>query len=119
MSAISDIRHRHLLSRYRKKMCRTENCQSDIGRVLILTSKSIPITKKLFHICWIRTQYPYFHRRAPYLSATLLICTYLDVGYQILDKCLFRYPIICRLCSLQSNIRSSDIKLSPIPLIIQ
>jgi hypothetical protein len=35
MSAISDIRHRHLLFRYRRQICRTENCHSDTGRVPI------------------------------------------------------------------------------------
>ncbi len=38
MSAISDIRHQHLLFRYRRKICRTENCHSDIGRVPMFTS---------------------------------------------------------------------------------
>jgi hypothetical protein len=46
ISAISDIQHRHLLFGYRKKICRTENCYSDIGRVPISTSESIPISKK-------------------------------------------------------------------------
>jgi hypothetical protein len=44
MSAISDIRHRHLLFRYRRQICRTENCQSDIGSVQMSTSESIPIS---------------------------------------------------------------------------
>jgi hypothetical protein len=44
MSAISDIRHRHLLLRYRRQICRTENCHSDIRSVLISTSESIPIS---------------------------------------------------------------------------
>ncbi len=44
VSAISDIRHRHLLFRYRKKICWTENCHSDTGRVPISTSESIPIS---------------------------------------------------------------------------
>jgi hypothetical protein len=35
MSAISDIRHRHLLFRYRNKICRTKSSHSDIGRVPI------------------------------------------------------------------------------------
>ncbi len=42
-SAISDIRHQHLLFRYRKKICRTENWHSNIGRVPKPTSESIPI----------------------------------------------------------------------------
>jgi hypothetical protein len=88
MSAISDIRHGHLLFRYQKKICRTENCHSDIGRVTISTSESIPISEKYFS-----TQDPCFHRRAPFLSATVLVCKYLDVRYWIWDKSLFRYPI--------------------------
>jgi hypothetical protein len=44
MSAISDIRHRHLLFRYRRQICRTEKRHSDIGSVLISTSEFIPIS---------------------------------------------------------------------------
>jgi hypothetical protein len=54
MSAISDIRHRHLLFRYRRQICRTEKRYSDIGSVLISTSEFITIsdieeTKILLH----------------------------------------------------------------------
>jgi hypothetical protein len=42
MLAISDIRHRHLLFRYRNKICRTTSFYSDIGRVPISTLVSIP-----------------------------------------------------------------------------
>jgi hypothetical protein len=54
MSAISDIRHWHLLFRYRRQICRTEKSHSDIGSVLISTSEFIPIsdieeTKILLH----------------------------------------------------------------------
>jgi hypothetical protein len=44
MSAISDIRHRHLLFRYWNKICQTKSFHSDIGRVMISTSASIPIS---------------------------------------------------------------------------
>ncbi len=44
MSAISDIRHRHLLFQYRREICRTEKRHSDIGSVLISTSEFIPIS---------------------------------------------------------------------------
>jgi hypothetical protein len=44
MSAISDIRHRHLLFRYQRQICRTEKRHSDIGRVQISTSEFIPIS---------------------------------------------------------------------------
>ncbi len=49
MSAISDIRHRHLLFRYRRQICRTEKRHSDIGSVLISTSEFIPISD--FALC--------------------------------------------------------------------
>jgi hypothetical protein len=44
MSAISDIRHRHLLFRYRRQICWTEKRHSDIGSVPISTSELIPIS---------------------------------------------------------------------------
>jgi hypothetical protein len=44
MSAISDIRHRHLSSRYRRQICRIEKRYSDIGSVPISTSEFIPIS---------------------------------------------------------------------------
>jgi hypothetical protein len=53
MSAISDIRHRHLLLRYRRQICRTGKRHSDIGSVPILASEFIPISdieeKNIFH----------------------------------------------------------------------
>ncbi len=59
MSAISNIRHRHLLFRYRRQICRTEKRHSDIGSVPISTSEFIPISdieeKKNF-ILQIRTR---------------------------------------------------------------
>jgi hypothetical protein len=57
MSAISDIRHRHLLFGYRRKICRTENCRF----VPISTSESIllsDIYKKLIFTSWIRIHDP-------------------------------------------------------------
>jgi hypothetical protein len=44
MSAISDIRHRHLLFRYRRQICRTKKRHSDIGSVPISTSEFITIS---------------------------------------------------------------------------
>jgi hypothetical protein len=92
ISAISDIRHRYLLFRYRKKICRTENCHSDIGRVPISTSESIPISdiQKIFITS------AGFEPKTLVFSATVLIYEFLDVGYRISDKSLFRYPIYCR-----------------------
>ncbi len=39
---IGNIRHRHLLFRYRRQICRTENQHSDIGSVPISTWEFIP-----------------------------------------------------------------------------
>jgi hypothetical protein len=44
MSVISDILHRHLLFRYRRQICRTENRHSNIESVPISTSESILIS---------------------------------------------------------------------------
>ncbi len=41
---IGGHRHQHLLFQHRKKICWTENCHSDIGRVMISTSESIVIS---------------------------------------------------------------------------
>jgi hypothetical protein len=99
MLAISDIRHRHLLFRYWKKICQTENSQSDIGRVPLSTSESIPISKKYF-------SHPYFSHpldldpRPLFLQASffpLSHCADLRThGCQISDKSIFRYQILCR-----------------------
>jgi hypothetical protein len=111
ISAISDIRHRHLLFRYRKKICRTENCHSDIKRVPISTSESIPISdiQKIFITS------AGFEPKTLVFSATVLIYEFLDVGYRIKVYSDIRYNVGLR--SLQYNIGSSDIKLSPISLI--
>ncbi len=53
-------------------------------------------------------------------AITLSYCDCLfrwDVGYRISDKTLFRYPLSWRTPLSQSDIGSSDIRLSPIPLI--
>jgi hypothetical protein len=78
---VGDIRHRHLLFQYRKKICLTENCHSDIGRVPIseefryrhLSPFRYPISRKyhLSHLYW--NPRPLFHKRAPHLSAIVLI----------------------------------------------
>jgi hypothetical protein len=99
ISAISDIRHQHLLLRYRKKICRTENCHSDIGRVPISTSESIPISD----IQEIFITSAGFEPKTLVISATVLIYEFLDVGYQISDK---SFPI--------SDIMSDSALFSPI-----
>ncbi len=108
---IGGHRHRHLLFRYRKEICRTENCHSDIGRVPISTSESIPISdiQKIFLTS------AGFEPKTLVFSATVLIYEFLDVGYRIIVYSDIRYNVGLR--SVQSDIGSSDIKLSPISLI--
>ena len=115
MLAISDIRHRYLLLRYRKKICRTENCHSDIGRVPISTSESIPISDI--------QKIPYLSHQQDLNPRHLFsqpLCWFMnfwmsDIGYRIKVYSDIRYNVGLR--SLQSDIASSDIKLSPISLI--
>jgi hypothetical protein len=57
----------------------------------------------------------WFELKTLVLSATVLIYEFLDVGYRIKVYSDIRYNVGLR--SLQSDIRSSDIKLSPISLI--
>jgi hypothetical protein len=54
-----------------------------------------------------------------HLTTALQEFTNIDVGYQISDKSLFQYPIYSNvgLCTLQSDIGRSDIRLSLILLI--
>ncbi len=113
MSAISDIRHRHLLFRYWKKICRSENCHSYIGKIPSRHPSPFryPISKKD------PNPRPLSLQRALYYSATVLNYKILDVGNRISDKSLFRYRYNVGLRSLQSNIGSSGIKLIPISLI--
>ncbi len=96
MSAISDIRHRHMLFRYRRQICRTEKRHSDIGTLPILTSEFIPISdieEKKYFIRQIRTRYPWSGKRELVHLATVTVCMYQDVGYKISGKTSFRYPI--------------------------
>jgi hypothetical protein len=145
ISAISDIRHRHLLVRYRKKICRNENCHSDIGRVPISTSESIPISniQKIFItssgfepkiLVFSATLLIYYEARFSFadrvFGSTFFIATGFhglhvivgtlflwmsDIGYRIKVYSDIRYNVGLR--SLQSDIGSSDIKLSLISLI--
>ncbi len=112
MSAISDIRHRHLLFRYQKKICRTENCHSDID---IWVHSDIRNLFYLFagfkpKVCTFKgkrfTSQPLCWSENAWMS---------DRGYRIRVYSDIRYNV--GLCSLQSYIGSSDIKLSPISLI--
>jgi hypothetical protein len=86
MSAISDIQHQHLLFRYRRQICRTENCHSEIGSVPISTSGPILIStllKKNYTICWILSHAPWNCRRVLCLSAAVHTHVKEDVGYRI------------------------------------
>ncbi len=49
MSAISDIRHRHMLFRYRRQICRTEKRHSEIGTLPISTSEFTPMVHSIFY----------------------------------------------------------------------
>jgi hypothetical protein len=83
MSAISDIRHRHLLFRYQRQKCRTENCHADIGSVAISTSESIPIFYILKNFTsWIRIRTPRNSKRALYHLPSVPIWKRWDVGYR-------------------------------------
>ncbi len=134
ISYVDDIRHRHLLFQYRKKICQTENCHSDIRRVPILTSESIPISiiQKIFitsiefepktlvftgerlisqPLCYLRNIWMSDIRYRIYLRNIWMS----DIRYRIKVYSDIRYNVGLR--SLQSDIGSSDIKLSPISLI--
>ncbi len=113
ISAISDIRHRHLLYRYRKKICRTENSHSDTEgfRYRYLSPFRYLISKK-----YLSHQQDSNHRHL--FSQPL--CWFMnfwmsDIGYRIQVYSDIWYTVGLR--SLQHDIGSSDIKLSPISLI--
>jgi hypothetical protein len=77
VSAISDIRHRHLLFRYRRQICRIEKFHSDIESVPISTSEFILISdveETNFLILQIRTRAPWKCKWALYLQATVTVC---------------------------------------------
>jgi hypothetical protein len=91
---IGGYRHRSQCRRYltltsvipiSKKICRTENCHSDIGRVPTSTSESIPISD--IHKIFITSAG--FEPKTLVFSATVLIYESLDVVYRISDKSLF------------------------------
>jgi hypothetical protein len=72
--------------------------------------------KNITQIHWIWTQDPCLHRRALYFSATMLIYEWMwNIGYRIKVYSDIRYDVGLR--SFQSDIGSSDIRLSPISLI--
>jgi hypothetical protein len=88
---VGDIRHRHLLFRYRREICRTENRHSDIGSVPISTSKLIPISdieEKNISSCRIE---PTSLGTASERYNTKLLCLFVciemsDIRYRISDK---------------------------------
>ncbi len=101
------IRHRHLFL-ISEKIFRTGICHSDIGRVPLLTSKSILISYTNFlsnKLDW--NPHPLILEASTLLTAMVL--NYKDVDTSLL------YNVA--LCSLQSDIGGSDIRLSLISLI--
>ncbi len=100
MSAISDIRHRHLLFRYRRQICRTENCHSDIGSVPISTSELIPISdikekKIICHYCRFEPAHleavsERFNYKLRCLSPTIRMS---DIGYRTKSYSDIRYNV--------------------------
>ncbi len=87
MSVISNIRDRHLLFRYRRQICRTENCHSDID--IRVHSDIRHLKKKSNSTSWIRTRDPRTRRRALNHSATILLpnqggCQILDIGKEFI-----------------------------------
>jgi hypothetical protein len=98
---IGDIRHRHLLFWYRKKICRMENCHSNIERVPISTSGCIPLSniKIIYH--WWAQSWSVRNRMSDILY---WIKVYSDVRYN------------AGLCSFLSDIRGFHIRLSLISL---
>jgi hypothetical protein len=98
MSAISDIRHRHLLFRYRRQICRTEKRHSDIGSVPISTSELIPISdieEKNISICKFEpTSLGFLSKR--YNTEILRLSMYIwmsDIGYRIKLYSDIRYNV--------------------------
>jgi hypothetical protein len=120
MSTISDVRHRHLLFRYQKKICRTENCHSDIRIVPISTYKSFPICD-IQNVCYTFAGFePKTFNFAGERLTSRPLCwsasTWMsDIGYRIKVYSDIRFNV--GLLSLQSDIGSSEMKLSPISLI--
>jgi hypothetical protein len=120
MPVISDIWHQHLLLWYRKKIRRTEKSHFDIGRVPISTSESIPIS----NIQKILTSSAGFGPKTLIYTGKRLtsqpLCWSMnvwmsDIRYQI--KVYSDIPNNVQLCSLQSDIGSSNIRFSQILLI--
>ncbi len=113
---VGDIRHPTLSSDIGRKY-RAENCHSDIGGVPISTSESIPISyiQKIFFTS-AGFEPKTFVLKYEHLTSQPQ-CWFMnlwmpDIGYRI------KVYSDVGLHSLQSDIESSDIKLSPISLIM-
>ncbi len=78
----------------------------------IWVHSNIRYPKNIYHISRIRTEDTCFYKRAPYISATVLIFEFLDDGSNIRIKVYSNIQYNVGLRSLQSDIGSSDIKLS-------
>ncbi len=117
---VGDIRHPASTSvtPILEEIYRTENLHSDIGRVPVSTLELIPISisKEIsIYTCWIWTQDHWFpgKRITPQLLCWSMNNGMLDFGWKFIQIS----EINIGLCSLQSDIGSSEIKLSPISLI--
>jgi hypothetical protein len=89
---VGDIRHPHLFFRYRRQICRTENCHSDVRNVPISTSESIPISDiketKIIPPGGFEPTPPvavseYYTTQLLYHTATVPVFKDRDVGYRI------------------------------------
>jgi hypothetical protein len=116
MSAISDIVICY--SNIGKKCVRLKNCHSEIGRVGISISESIPIYTiesipvSTINIFFIKLE----SNSGPLAYVSALPFSYsekLNVRYWIKAYADLQYYV--GLCFLQSDIRGFDIRLSPIP----
>jgi hypothetical protein len=99
MSAISDIRHRYLLFRYRNKKCRTKSFHSD-------TSFSSLGSNPSLHDKYLATVPLRYEDLQMMLS---------EIEYRSNVYSDIRYNV--GLCALQSDIGRSNIRLSPISVI--
>ncbi len=112
MSAISDIRHQHLLFRYRRQICRTEKLHSDIGSVLISTSELIPISdieeKNISSYRFEPTPHGTICKRYYTKLLCLSVCIEMsDIGHRIKVYSDVRYNVGLRSLSLISEVSIS------------
>jgi hypothetical protein len=116
MSAISDIRHRHLIFQYRRQICRTEKRHSDIGSVPISTSELIPISDieeknistSIFEPTSLETVSEHYNTKLVCLSKCIEM---LDIGYRIKVYSDLRYNVGLRsLSPISEVLRSGSVR---------